>query len=191
MFRLVLFAALLVSCSQKAFKDPHLLIETSQGDIEIEVYPDKAPKTVAAFLAYVDSGYYNNSSFYRVLKTDQFSSPTNTGIIQGGIWQTKPQMKTGLKGIEHESTKMTGLSHVSGTLSLARLEPGTANTEFFICIGDQSPLDHGRRGTKDGEGFAAFGVVVRGMNIVRKIQDQKSTGDRFDIPITISRISRL
>jgi peptidyl-prolyl cis-trans isomerase A (cyclophilin A) len=191
MFRSLLFAALLVSCSQKGSNDPHLLIETSQGDIEIEVYPQKAPKTVAAFLSYVDSGYYNNASFYRVLKTDQFSSPSNTGIIQGGIWQTKPQMKTNLPGIEHESTKTSGLTHVSGTVSLARLDPGTANTEFFICIGDQSPLDHGRRGTKDGEGFAAFGIVVRGMSIVRKIQDQKSKGDRFDIPITISRISRL
>jgi peptidyl-prolyl cis-trans isomerase A (cyclophilin A) len=191
MFRYLLIAAFLVSCSQKGSKDPHLLIETSQGDIEIEVYPQKAPKTVAAFLSYIDSGYYTNASFYRVLKTDQFSSPSNTGIIQGGIWQTKPQIKTTLAGIEHESTKLSGLTHISGTVSLARLEPGTANTEFFICIGDQTPLDHGRRGTKDGEGFAAFGIVVRGMSIVRKIQDQKSKGDRFDIPITISRISRL
>jgi len=70
MYKFLLIATLVISCSQKDYKQPHLLIKTSLGDIEIEVYPDKAPKTVAAFLSYVDSGYYNNASFYRVLKTD-------------------------------------------------------------------------------------------------------------------------
>ncbi len=191
MYRFFLLATLFISCSQQEYKQPHLFIETSLGDIEIELYPDKAPKTVAAFLGYVDSGYYDRSSFYRVLKTDQYSSPNNTGIIQGGIWQSRPQLKAAMPGIEHETTARSGLSHQSGTVSLARLTPGTANTEFFICIGDQSPLDFGRRGTEDGEGFAAFGKVVKGMGIVRKIQDQKSTGDKFNAGITISKISRL
>jgi len=191
MYKFLLIATLVISCSQKDYKQPHLLIKTSLGDIEIEVYPDKAPKTVAAFLSYVDSGYYNNASFYRVLKTDEFSSPTNTGIIQGGIWQSKPQLKATIPGIEHETTARSGLTHQSGTVSLARLDTGTANTEFFICIGDQSPLDFGRRGTEDGQGYAAFGKVIEGMSIVRKIQDQKSIGDKFDNVIIISKIYRL
>jgi peptidyl-prolyl cis-trans isomerase A (cyclophilin A) len=74
---------------------------------------------------------------------------------------------------------------------LARTAPGTANTEFFICIGDQSPLDFGRRGTPDGQGYAAFGEVFEGMDIVRKIQGQKSHGDKFDELIRIDKITRL
>lgn len=179
------------SCSQSNYKNPHVIIETRLGDIEVELFADKAPKTVAAFLSYVDSGFYTNSSFYRVLKTEELPTTTNTGIIQGGMWQTNPAKKITIPGIEHESTKLSGLTHQSGTISLARLAPGTANTEFFICIGDQSPLDFGRRGTEDGQGFAAFGGVFKGMSIVRKIQAQKSHGDKFDEMIEIRKISRL
>lgn len=179
------------SCSQPNYKNPHVIIETRLGDIEVELFADKAPKTVAAFLSYVDSGFYTNSSFYRVLKTEELPTTTNTGIIQGGMWQTNPAKKITIPGIEHESTKLSGLTHQSGTISLARLAPGTANTEFFICIGDQSPLDFGRRGTEDGQGFAAFGEVFKGMSIVRKIQAQKSHGDKFDEMIEIRKISRL
>lgn len=180
-----------IACNQPAYKNPHVLIETQLGDIEVELYPDKAPKTVAAFLSYIDSGFYNNSSFYRVLKTEELPSATNTGIIQGGMWQTSPGKKVTIPGIPHETTKQTGLTHESGAISLARLAPGTGNTEFFICIGDQSPLDAGRRGTEDGQGYAAFGKVFEGMSIVRKIQAQKSHGDKFDKSIVIKKISRL
>jgi peptidyl-prolyl cis-trans isomerase A (cyclophilin A) len=161
------------------------------GDIEVELFPDQAPKTVAAFLSYIDSGFYNKTSFYRVLKTEDLPTPTNTGIIQGGMWQIKPEKKATIPGIEHESTKQTGLTHQSGTVSLARTTVGSANTEFFICIGDQSPLDFGRRGTEDGQGFAAFGKVFEGMDIVRKIQSQKNHADKFDEKIEIYKISRL
>jgi len=180
-----------ISCGHPDYKNPHVIIKTRLGDIEVELFADKAPKTVAAFLSYVDAGFYNNTSFYRVLKTEELPTSTNTGIIQGGMWQTNPAKKITIPGIEHESTKLSGLTHQSGTISLARLAPGTANTEFFICIGDQSPLDFGRRGTEDGQGFAAFGEVFEGMNIVRKIQAQKSHGDKFDEKIEISKITRL
>jgi peptidyl-prolyl cis-trans isomerase A (cyclophilin A) len=180
----------IISCSHPAYKNPHIVIETRLGDIEVELYAEKAPKTVASFLSYIDSGFYNNTSFYRVLKTEDMPSPANTGIIQGGMWQTNPVKKMTLPGIEHETTKTSGLTHQSGTVSLARLEPGTANTEFFICIGDQSPLDYGRRGTEDGQGYAAFGKVLEGMGIVRKIQAQKSHGDKFDEKVEIIKISR-
>ncbi len=186
-----LLLVVVLSCNQADDKTPHVLIETRLGDIELELYPEKAPVTVAAFLSYVDSGYYSNSSFYRVLKADELPNPNNTGIIQGGIWQTKPEFKVRLSGIKHESTAQSGLTHQSGTVSLARTTPGSASSEFFICIGDQSPLDAGRRGTEDGQGFAAFGKVIKGMPIVRKIQEQKSHGDAFDKKIEIYKIKRL
>lgn len=187
----ILLAVISFSCNQQNDKTPHVLIVTRLGDIEVELYPENAPVTVAAFLSYVDAGYYSNSSFYRVLKADELPNPNNTGIIQGGIWQTKPEIKATLQGIKHETTAQSGLTHQSGTVSLARTTPGSASSEFFICIGDQSPLDAGRRGTEDGQGFAAFGKVVKGMPIVRKIQEQKSRGDAFDNKIEIYRIKRL
>jgi peptidyl-prolyl cis-trans isomerase A (cyclophilin A) len=179
------------SCGHPDYKNPHIIIVTQLGDIEVELFADKAPKTVAAFLSYVDSGFYTKTSFYRVLKTDEFPTENNTGIIQGGMWQTNQAKQITIAGIVHETTKQSGLTHESGVISLARSTPGTANTEFFICIGDQSPLDFGRRGTEDGQGFAAFGKVFKGMAIVRKIQGQKSQGDKFDDKIEIRKITRL
>lgn len=167
------------------------MIETRHGDIEVELYPDKAPVTVAAFLSYVDAGYYNKSSFYRVLKADELPNPNNFGIIQGGIWQSRPELLASNPGITHESTAQTGLTHQSGTISLARTKPGTASTEFFICIGGQNQFDAGQDGTEDLQGFAAFGKVIKGMPVVRKIQEQNSHGDQFDKSIPISAISRL
>lgn len=190
MYKYFILAMLFVSCNQTAYKNPHLIIETQLGDIEIELFIDQAPKTVAAFLAYVDSGFYDNTSFYRVLKSEEYPTENNTGIIQGGLWQTNRGKKITLPGIVHETTKQTGLTHQSGTISLARTTPGTANTEFFICIGDQSPLDFGRRGTEDGQGYSAFGKVFSGMDIVRKIQAQKSHADKFDEQILINNISK-
>lgn len=179
------------SCSQPDYKNPHILISTALGDIEVELFPDQAPKTVKAFLGFADSGYYTNSSFYRVLKAEELPTDNNTGIIQGGIWQTRPDIKVKIAGIEHESTKQTGLTHISGTISLARTTPGSATTEFFICIGDQTMLDYGESGTEDGQGFAAFGKVFKGMPVVRKIQAQNSRGDAFIEKIVIKKIKRL
>ncbi|HMI77323.1 MAG TPA: peptidylprolyl isomerase [Ferruginibacter sp.] len=188
---LIIFTAFAITCNQPDYKNPHVLVSTRLGDIEIELFPEQAPKTVAAFLSYVDSGFYTNSSFYRVLKAEELPTESNTGIIQGGIWQTNPKQKVLMPGVVHETTKQSGLSHVSGTISLARTTPGSANTEFFICIGDQTPLDEGRRGTEDGQGFAAFGKVFKGMAVVREIQAQQSHGDSFDKKINIYKITRL
>ena len=190
-FLIFFVCVVFISCNHPAYKNPHIIIDTQLGDIEVELFSDKAPKTVAAFLSYIDSGFYNNTSFYRVLKTEELPTESNTGIIQGGMWQTNPAKKITIPGIAHETTKQTGLTHESGIISLARIEPGTANTEFFICIGDQSPLDAGRRGTEDGQGYAAFGKVFKGMSIVRKIQGKKNHGDRFDEKIEIKKITRL
>jgi len=149
-----------ISCSHPKYKNPHIEIQTRSGDIEVELFPDQAPKTVAAFLSYIDAGYYKNSSFYRALNED--NQPTGSGetaMLQGGIWKTKHGMH--LPGIPHESTQQTKLTHINGTISLARQEPGTANTEFFICIGEQKGFDYGGTNNPDGQGYAAFGQVVK------------------------------
>ena len=178
------------SCTDHAAKGPHVLINTEYGDIEIELYPDKAPKTVAAFLSFIDAGYYKKSDFYRVLKSEGMDG-TNYGIIQGGTWNTEGDKGPDVPGIPHESTKQTGLSHTTGTISLARTKPGTAGTEFFICVGDQLQFDYGNENGGDREGFAAFGKVIKGMKVVREIQKQPFTGDRFDKVITITGFKRL
>ena len=190
-FLLITLAIFILSCNQPQYKNPHILINTQFGDIEVELFPEQAPKTVTAFLSYIDSGFYTNSSFYRVLKAEELPTNNNTGIIQGGIWQTKPDKLIVIPGIEHETTRQTGLTHESGVISLARATPGSANTEFFICIGDQTQLDYGGDGAEDGHGFAAFGKVFKGMPIVRKIQARNSSGDKFDEKIIIKKIIRL
>lgn len=181
-------AILLSSCNSNS--NPKIVIETSLGNIDAELYPDKAPVTVAAFLSYADAGYFNNSSFYRVVYNDVFGTDDDAGVIQGGIWKSNPELLKELPGISHEAPTATGLSHTNGTLSLARTTAGSANAEFFICIGDQTGLDNGES-NPDGKGFAAFGKVTSGMDIVRKIHQQPSGGDAFDKPVVIRNIKRL
>ncbi len=176
----------LFSCSQKKSEFPIINISTNYGNIQAELYPANAPKTVAAFLSYIDKDFYKNITFYRVLKDDEMPTDNNSGLIQGGLW---PNLKV-VPGIEHESTKQSGLTHTDGTLSMARTGVGSATTEFFICIGDQTNLDLGRGGTKDSLGFAAFGKVTHGMSIIRKIQATKSNGDQFMEKIKIKEIQK-
>jgi peptidyl-prolyl cis-trans isomerase A (cyclophilin A) len=183
--------AFLLGCGQSSSRHPQIIIYTSAGDIKAELYPEKAPKTVAAFLSYVDSGFYTNSSFYRVVLAEGISSANNAGLIQGGIWQTNERQHPNVPGIPHESTKETGLSHTNGTLSLARTAPGTANTEFFICIGDQTQFDFGKGSTADTLGFAAFGKVLKGMSVVRAIQQEKKNGESLVQQVLITKIERL
>ena len=187
-----LLLLIFASCSHPTYKDPHVLIETNFGDIEVELYPDKAPKSVAAFLSYVDSGFYKNSSFYRVLKEEnQPSASFKSELIQGGIWQTNYKKGISLPRIPHEPTNKTSILHKDGTISLARTTPGTASSEFFICVGDQPAYDHGGDANPDGQGFAAFGKVFKGMDIVRKIHQQPDNEESFYPPIEILNIKRL
>lgn len=181
-----------LSCTHKTYKEPTIKIETNFGDIIVELYPEKAPKTVAAFLSYVDSGFYENGSFYRVLKAeDQPSNAFKSDLIQGGIWQTQNKRQRSLPGIRHETTKETGILHTNGTISLARTEPGSANTEFFIVIGDQKAYDYGGSANSDGQGFAAFGKVIEGMKYVKQIHDQPDNQTSFTPSIPIKNIVRL
>lgn len=186
----ILTSLWLLSCKPTQYKNPHIIIYTNYGEIEVELYPDKAPKTVAAFLSFIDAGYYTNSSFYRVIKEDDIAPADNHGLIQGGIWKNENSSKPFINGIMHESTKLTGLSHTNGTISLARTTPGSATTEFFICIGNQTQFDYGNATNGDQEGFAAFGSVFKGMKYVREIQSQRSNGDQFYKNIVISKIKR-
>lgn len=182
----------LFSCSAPKYKYPRILIDTKLGNIEVELYPDKAPKSVTAFLSYVDSGFYTNSSFYRVLKEEnQPSASFKSELIQGGIWQTDYKKGSSLPGIPHEPTNQTGILHKNGTISLARTTPGTASSEFFICIGDQPAYDYGGPANADKQGFAAFGKVIKGMDIVRKIHQQPDYEESFDPPVEILKIKRL
>ncbi len=184
---LVFLLAQIISCSQKKYDNPHILIDTNYGEIEAELFPQKAPKTVTAFISYIGSGFYKNTTFYRVLKNEDLPMDINYGVIQGGVW---PQKKN-VAGVEHESTSLTGLTHTNGTLSLARTSIGTATTEFFICIGNETQFDAGNKGNYDTLGFAAFGRVVKGMDIVRKIQAQKNRGEDFEVKIIINNIKKL
>jgi peptidyl-prolyl cis-trans isomerase A (cyclophilin A) len=182
---------LLLSCTHKTYKEPHVLIDSEYGEIELELYPDKAPLTVAAFLRNVEAGAFKNSSFYRVIKNDNVPPEYNSGLIQGGIFKSDPALLSQLNKIPHESPRQTGLSHVSGTISMARTTPGSATSEFFICIGDQPQFDSSSGGNYDGLGYAAFGKVFSGMKVVREIQNKKNNGESFATPIKINSIKKL
>jgi peptidyl-prolyl cis-trans isomerase A (cyclophilin A) len=183
---------ILAGCSTGKQKNPHIEIRTKPGNIEVELYPDKAPQTVRTILSYIDSGLYKDASFYRVLNMDnQPSDAPKAELIQGGLWNKKGARRDLLSGIPHESTRQTGILHTNGVISLARQEPGTANTEFFICIGDQPGFDYGGENNPDGQGYAAFGKVVKGIDIVRKIYDMPEEDQYFDPIIPIYNIIRL
>ena len=188
----IILATIIVSCSSQRQGNPHIEIRTRIGDIEVELFPDKAPQTVAAILSYIDSGLYENASFYRVLNfANQPSDAPKAELIQGGLWNKKEVQRDLLKGIPHESTQQTGIHHTNGVISLARQEPGTGTTEFFICIGDQPGFDFGGENNPDKQGYAAFGKVVKGMDIVRRIYDLPEDEQYFDPPVPIYKITRL
>ncbi len=188
----IAFICLITACSSPKYKNPHVVIETNFGDIEVELYPDQAPKTVAAFLSYIDSGYYEKAAFYRVLRDDeQPSDAPKAELIQGGIWKTNYKLAATIPGIPHEPTNQTKILHTDGTISLARAAPGTGNTEFFICVGDQPGFNYGGANNPDGQGYAAFGKVVKGMNVVRSIYNAPETDGEFDPVIYINKIKKL
>lgn len=170
-----------------------VLMTTEAGNIELELYPDKAPVTVANFLRYVDEKRYDKAIFYRVVRMDnQAKNKVKIEVIQGG--QSEDSTKR-LPPIVHETTLKSGLKHLEGTLSMARNGPGTASSEFFICINDQPELDAGGLRNPDNQGFAAFGKVTKGMDVVRKIQSGKTGGNEkvqaLVRPIKILTLSRI
>ncbi|MCS7067200.1 MAG: peptidylprolyl isomerase [Meiothermus sp.] len=157
-------------------ENPRVSIQTELGEMVLELFPGQAPITVANFLRYVDENRYQGATFYRAVRLDnQAQSPVKIEVIQGGLGMGEHPAK--LPPIPLETTAQTGLRHLDGTLSMARLEPDSAHSEFFICIGNQPELDYGGKRNPDGQGFAAFGRVVRGMEVVRQIQQRPTGGD--------------
>ena len=164
--------------------------ETGFGDIIVELYPLQAPITVANFLRYIDENRFEDAYFYRVVRMgNQPIDGIKIEVVQGGLKEDDhPQS---LPTIIHERTKQTGILHKDGTISMARNKPETASSEFFICINDQPELDFGGRRNPDGQGFAAFGRVIEGMDAVRKIQSQPVKGQYLVKGIKILRVSSI
>ena len=157
------------------------MLETTQGNIEIQVYPDKAPTSSADFLLYVDSKFYDNQGFYRVVRADNDPRDMGMSLIQGGRLDSEPLTDP----IAHELTSEIGLSNTGGVVSIARDEPGSGSAAyFFINIGDNSFLDEGGSRNSDGQGYATFGKVVKGMDVVRKIQTMEANGFAADDVVT-------
>ena len=167
-----------------------VLIRTDKGDIEAEVDAVKAPATAANFLRYVDGKFYDGGRFHRTVKPDnQPDNKIKIEVIQAGI--DPARVKDEFPPIKLERTRQTGLAHKDGTISMARDGPDTATSDFFICIGDQPELDFGGKRNPDGQGFAAFGRVVKGMDVVRKVQAAPAREQNLSPPSRIIDIRRL
>jgi peptidyl-prolyl cis-trans isomerase A (cyclophilin A) len=177
------------SRAQQSARPIPILIATSLGDIEAELDSARAPVTVSNFLRYVDGHLFDSGSFFRtVTPTNQPNDSVRIEVIQGGMPREK--RASGFPAIPLERTSLTGLHHGDGTLSMARGGPDTATDQFFVTIGEQPALDFGGRRNPDGQGFAAFGRVTKGMDIVRRIQAQPANGQALITPVAILRIAR-
>lgn len=149
--------------AQNAGAGARVNLTTGEGLIVVELASDKAPITTANFLLYVDDKRFDGASFYRAMR---LSAAPPTGLIQGGLSNNPSKV---FAPIAHESTLSTGILHTDGVISMARYDPGIATSEFFICVGPQPSLDADPRASGDNQGFAAFGHVVAGMDVVRAI----------------------
>ncbi len=138
-------------------------IETAVGTITVELYGDKAPITVGNFLRYVDEKRFDGGEFYRTVRVEALP---NAGLVQGGCHGDRKRL---LPPIAHEPTSQTGLRHKVGTLSMPRRELGSANGEFFICLEDAPWYDVNPIKPGDNLGYAAFGQVIEGMDVVLAI----------------------
>jgi peptidyl-prolyl cis-trans isomerase A (cyclophilin A) len=187
-FVLIAWCGLVVLVDEKP-KLVRVVIETEKGNIEVELNADKAPATIANFLRYVDGRFYDGGMFHRtVTTTNQPDNQVKIEVVQAGINPKKARDE--FPPIKLERTRDTKLAHKDGTISMARDGPDTATSDFFICIGDQPELDFGGKRNMDGQGFAAFGRVVKGMDVVKKIQAAAAKGQELDPPIKITRIRK-
>lgn len=191
----VVSATALVSTQSKSVR---VRVQTELGDIVLEVDPIKAPITTANFLKYVDAGHFDGGIFHRTVKMDnQPESTVKIEVIQAGV--NPDRAKQGFPPITLERTSVTGILHKDGVVSMARGGPDSATSGWFICINDQPSLDFGGNRNPDGQGFAAFGRVVSGMDVVRKIQAAPSSttrttnadAQRLTPPIKIIKVARV
>ena len=185
-------------------KDGEVLVrmETPLGTIDVAIDAKHAPITAANFLKYVDGKFYDGGQFHRATRPDNYTpAPPDKPameIIQARI--NPERRREGFDPIPLERTSVTGLKHVVGTISMARApQADTARSDFFICLDDQPSLDFGGKRFDDGQGGAAFGRVVKGLDVVRKIQ-QQPTNDKGETamakqsllpPVAILRIARV
>ena len=147
------------------------------GAIDIALFVRQAPLSAGDFLRYVSARSYDGGALTRVVRADNDHGVTHIDVVQGGV---RPNA-TKLPPVPHETTRQTGLRHLDGTISLPRDAVGTASgAEFFICIGRQPSLDFGGGRNKDGQGFAAFGRVVSGMDVVRAVWRMDASGPSPD-----------
>jgi peptidyl-prolyl cis-trans isomerase A (cyclophilin A) len=168
----LLMAGLCVAAAANAAEEDRgdvetVLLETRLGSITIEVYPERAPLSAGSFLDYLDKGRMEEAAFYRVVTPENDNGSPIISVVQGGLLDEDRM----LAPVEHETTAATGLTHVDGAVSLARGDPGTGSAgAFFICVGDNPALDFGATRNPDKQGFAVFGQVIDGMDVVRAIQ---------------------
>lgn len=191
---IVFLAVLHVRCDvpskEMSYANPHVLLVTELGDIVLEIYVREAPVTARNFLRYVDENRFHGAYFYRTVTLhNQPDTDIKIEVIQGGIGFIESELR--LPAIEHETTRKSHIRHWDGAVSMARAEPGTADSEFFICIGDQPELDFGGKRNPDGQGFAAFGRVIVGMETVRKIQIQPAVAQMLTRSVHILQIRRV
>jgi peptidyl-prolyl cis-trans isomerase A (cyclophilin A) len=167
-------------------------VRTELGSFVIAVDVARAPVTVANFLAYVDAHYLDGGSIYRIVTPANQTPQTRhkIAVVQWGI-NTPDDKPAPIAPIAHETTQQTGLLHRDGTVSMARNGPGTATAEFFICIGDQPELDFGGRRNPDGQGFAAFGEVVSGRDVVQAIYARGQAQQMLQPTIAVQQVRRL
>lgn len=187
----IILCILMTSCismsTTKTEKDTYVM-ETELGNIVFRVFPKKAPITVANFVRYIEANNFEGASFYRVVRMDnQPVNPVKIEVIQGNFIASDKAFER----IAHETTDQTGVLHKNGTLSMARLEPGSASAAFFICINDQPELDFGGKRNPDGQGFATFGEVIKGMDVVKKIQAGKTQEQTLEKQISIHKIRKV
>src|SRR5262245_11896595 len=188
---LAITAVVSISRSASQTNPVRVLVQTELGDIVLEVDTVHAPATSANFLKYLDAGHYNGGIFHRTVKMDnQPDSPVKIEVIQAGV--NPDRSKEGFPPIPIERTSVTGLRHKDGVISMARGQPDSATSGWFVCINDQPSLDFGGLRNPDGQGFAAFGRVVSGMDVVRKIQGAPNTdAQRLTPPIKIVKAARI
>ncbi|QUD89879.1 peptidylprolyl isomerase [Phenylobacterium montanum] len=168
---------------------PQVTLKTSHGTIVVELESEKAPLTSANFLRYAAAGNHDGANFFRASRTE---GAPDTGLIEGRLSTNTAKL---FPPIKHESTTLTGLKHVDGTLSMARGALNTARVDFFICIGPSSFLDADPSAPGDNQGYAAFGQVTQGMDVVKailalptpgKAKNPAMAGQILDPPIPIS-----
>lgn len=162
---------------------------TERGSFDVEVEPSAAPSTASNFLRYVDGGFYTGGQFHRSVRLDnQSRSDVLIEVVQASIAADREPDE--FAPIALESTEATGLLHVDGTLSMARGAPDSATSSFFVCIGAQPSLDFGGERNADGQGFAAFGRVVKGMDVILSVHGSPTDGESLAPPIRILSATR-